>query len=95
MASCSMGYVLSLDSENKADMSELILLIVSLLTLFIFAFKVSMFVFILSNLERSMLIMKLLLLFWFHFGLLLSPRFFKKASGILQSPPSVRHTISS
>ena len=48
MASCSMGYVLSLaiDSENTADMSELILLIVSLLTLFIFAFTVSMFVFI-------------------------------------------------
>ena len=25
----------------------------------------------------------------------LYPRFFKKASGILQSPPSVRHAISS
>ena len=50
LASCSMGYVLSLDLENKADMSELILLIVSLSTLFIFAFTVSIFVFIFSNL---------------------------------------------
>ena len=33
---------------------------------------------------------KLQLQFWHH---LLSPRFFKKASGILQSPPSVRPSV--